>query len=95
MANLGLHVKYLCIKCILYSCIECIMYIVRMLVLYVEAIEWQSWKQTSPGFSSLIIIDWSYLNNRLVNAEVKKILPYLLSTMINKDKVGRENEITS
>ena len=39
-------------------------YYVRMLVLYVEAIEWQSWKQTSPGFSSLIIIDWSYLNKK-------------------------------
>ena len=59
VANLGLYVKY-CMH--LYSIFVYRMYYVRRLVLFVEAIEWQSWKQTSPCFSSLIIIDWSYLN---------------------------------
>ena len=60
LANLGLYVKYCMHQ--MYSIFSYQMYSVRMLVLYVEAIEWQSWKQTLPGFSSLIIIDWSYLN---------------------------------
>ena len=44
MANLGLYVKYF-MKSI-YSIFVYRMYYVHMLVLFVEAIEWQSWKQT-------------------------------------------------
>ena len=62
LANLGLYAKYFMHQ--IYSIFVYRMYYVRMLVLYIEAIEWQSWKQTSLGFSSPIITDWSYLNNK-------------------------------
>ena len=60
LANLVLYAKYFMHQ--IYSIFVYWTFYVRMLVLYVEAIDGQSWKQTLPGFSSLIIIDWSYLN---------------------------------
>ena len=107
VANLGLYVKY-CMH--LYSIFVYRMYYVRRLVLFVEAIEWQSWKQTSPGFSSLIIIDWSYLNKRDKKHQVrgsspsiidwwtrrlKRYCPTYHQQWSRRIKMGRENDITS
>ena len=47
MENFGLYVLYCMHQ--MYSIFVYRMYYVHMLVLYVEEIEWQSWKQTSPG----------------------------------------------